>query len=97
MLATDLAFRELGLSEFRGTSVSTNLSVHSLHRKCGFKQLGVMHAAQTIGGKLVDLVQFFLRRRTGSKSVNVCCRWPTWPATGCRNGKKHHAPGPAIA
>ena len=46
VLATDLAFRILKLSELRGTSVSTNLSVHSLLRKSGFKQLGVMHAAQ---------------------------------------------------
>ncbi len=60
VLATDLAFRILKLSELRGTSVSTNLSVHSLLRKSGFKQLGVMHAAQTIGGRPVDLVQFLL-------------------------------------
>jgi RimJ/RimL family protein N-acetyltransferase len=60
VLATDLAFRKLKLSELRGTSVSTNLSVHSLLRKSGFKQIGVMRAAQTIDGRPVDLVQFLL-------------------------------------
>ena len=61
VLATDLAFRILKLSELRGTSVSTNFSVHSLLRKSGFKQLGVMRAAQIIGGKPVDLIQFLLK------------------------------------
>jgi RimJ/RimL family protein N-acetyltransferase len=60
MLATDLAFGRLGLNELRATSVSTNLAVHSLHRKCGFKQIGVARAAQIIDGKSVDLVQFLL-------------------------------------
>ena len=60
MLATDLAFGRLGLTELRATSVSTNLAVHSLHRKSGFKQVGVARAAQTIDGKPVDLVQFLL-------------------------------------
>ena len=60
VLATDLAFRKLRLSELRGTSVSTNLSVHSLLRKSGFKQIGVLRAAQTIDGRPVDLVQFLL-------------------------------------
>src|SRR5580692_4414958 len=60
MLATDLAFGRLGFSELRATSVSTNLAVHSLHRKCGFKQIGIARAAQIIDGKSVDLVQFLL-------------------------------------
>ncbi len=61
MLATDLAFGRLGLSELRSTSVSTNLPVHSLHRKSGFKQVGILRAAQTIGGSPVDLVEFILK------------------------------------
>jgi RimJ/RimL family protein N-acetyltransferase len=60
MLATDLAFGGLGLNELRATSVSTNVAVHSLHRKCGFKQIGVACAAQIIDGKPVDLVQYLL-------------------------------------
>lgn len=61
MLATDLAFGRLGLSELRSTSVSTNLPVHSLHRKSGFKQVGILRAVQTIGGSPVDLVEFILK------------------------------------
>src|SRR5580692_1393870 len=40
VLATDIAFLRLGLSELRSTTVSTNLAVRSLHRKSGFKQVG---------------------------------------------------------
>lgn len=60
MLGTDLAFGELGLSELRGTCVSTNRAIHSLHRKFGFKQVGILRAAQVIGGSPVDLVEFRL-------------------------------------
>ncbi len=60
ILATDLAFGQLGLSELRSNSVSTNFNVHSLHRKFGFKQVGILHAARTIDGQPVDLVQFLL-------------------------------------
>jgi RimJ/RimL family protein N-acetyltransferase len=68
MLATDLAFGKLGLNELRATSVSTNVAVHSLHRKCGFKQLGVARAAQIIDGKPVDLVQFLLMPEDWNKA-----------------------------
>jgi RimJ/RimL family protein N-acetyltransferase len=61
MLATDLAFDRLGLSELRSNSVSTNLPVHSLHRKSGFKQVGVLRAARIIEGRPVDLVEFILK------------------------------------
>lgn len=93
VLATDLAFRILKLSELRGTSVSTNLSVHSLLRKSGFKQLGVMHAAVTMAAGQWIWFNFFSRRRTGSTSAIVWCRWPTWPGTRCGNGKKRRRPG----
>jgi RimJ/RimL family protein N-acetyltransferase len=66
ILATDLAFGSLGLSELRSTSVSTNRAVLSLHRKSGFKELGIKRAAQIIGGKPVDLVQFLLTREDWS-------------------------------
>jgi len=59
-LAADLAFGRMGLSELRSTTVATNLTVQSLHRKSGFKQVGILPAAQNIGGKLVDLVEFLL-------------------------------------
>jgi RimJ/RimL family protein N-acetyltransferase len=60
LLATDLGFGQLGLSEFRTTCVSTNVTVHSLHRRSGFKKVGILRAAQTINGRPVDLVQFLL-------------------------------------
>jgi RimJ/RimL family protein N-acetyltransferase len=60
LLATDLSFGPLGMTELRATCVSTNVAVHSLHRKSGFKKVGILRAAQTIDGQPVDLVQFLL-------------------------------------
>jgi RimJ/RimL family protein N-acetyltransferase len=60
LLATDLGFGQLGMSELRATCVSTNVTVRSLHRRSGFKQVGILRAGQTINGQPVDLVQFLL-------------------------------------
>jgi RimJ/RimL family protein N-acetyltransferase len=60
VMALDLAFGQLGLTELRSSSVSSNLKVHSLHRKSGFKQTGIKSKAQIIDGRPVDLVQFLL-------------------------------------
>jgi len=59
-LATELAFDRLGLKELRSTCVSTNLAVRSLHRRSGFKEVGILRAAQVIDGQTVDLFQFLL-------------------------------------
>ena len=59
-LATELAFGSMGLKELRSTAVSTNRAVLSLHRKSGFKEIGIKRSAQIIGGKPVDLVQYVL-------------------------------------
>ena len=58
--AFEIAFGRLGLSELRAKTVSTNHSVLSLNRKFGFRQTRVEPAAQMIGGKPVDLVNFVL-------------------------------------
>jgi RimJ/RimL family protein N-acetyltransferase len=60
MLVTDIAFGTLKLTELRSHSVSTNRAVHSLHKKTGFKQVGIKRAAQMIGGQPVDLVEFLI-------------------------------------
>jgi RimJ/RimL family protein N-acetyltransferase len=67
MLATDLGFGRLGMTELRATCVSTNLPVHSLHLKCGFSRVGTIRAAQTINGQPVDLEQFLLTPESWSK------------------------------
>jgi hypothetical protein len=67
MLATDLAFGTLGLTELRSMCVSTNLAVHSLHRKTGFKQVGIQPAAQIIEGKPVDLLEFLITAEDWAK------------------------------
>ena len=60
VLAFDLAFDTLHLSEVRVTTVSTNQPVLSLNRRLGFRQVGITTAGQVIGGKPVDLVHFLL-------------------------------------
>jgi len=70
MLATDLAFGSLGLKELRSTCVSTNRTVLSLHRKSGFKEIGIKRSAQIIGGNPVDLVQFLLVPEDWAKARN---------------------------
>ncbi len=60
ILTTDLAFETLGMTELTSTVVSTNREVLSIHRKTGFKQVGILRAGQVIGGKPVDLVQYHI-------------------------------------
>lgn len=60
MLAFDLAFGFLKLTEIRVTTVSTNLPVLSLNKKFGFRQIGVEKDSQIIGGQSVDLVRFVM-------------------------------------
>jgi RimJ/RimL family protein N-acetyltransferase len=62
VLAFDIAFTKLGLTELRVTTVSTNHPVLSLNRKLGFRQTSVTKNAQKIGGQFVDLVHFLLDR-----------------------------------
>jgi len=58
ILTADLAFGSMGLHELRSCVVATNKAVQSLHRKSGFKEVGRVAAAQMIGGKPVDVVEF---------------------------------------
>ncbi len=60
ILAFDIAFGRLGLTELRVKTISTNQPVLSLNKKFGFRQTAVQPAAQIIGGKLVDMVHFVL-------------------------------------
>lgn len=63
MLAFEIAFNRLGLTELRVSTVSTNHSVLSLNRRFGFRQTGITPAGQVIGGQAVDLVNFLLDAR----------------------------------
>jgi RimJ/RimL family protein N-acetyltransferase len=63
ILAFQVAFGQLQLRELRVKTVSTNQRVLSLNRKFGFRQTRVEPAAQVIGGKAVDLVNFVLEAR----------------------------------
>jgi RimJ/RimL family protein N-acetyltransferase len=60
MLAFEIAFDKVGLSELRVKTVATNRQVLSLNRKFGFRQTRIEPAAQLIGGQPVDLVNFLL-------------------------------------
>jgi RimJ/RimL family protein N-acetyltransferase len=67
MLAFDIAFDRLDLTELRVTTVSTNRPMLSLNRKLGFRQTGITKNAQLIGGQAVDLVHFLLDRNDWPK------------------------------
>jgi RimJ/RimL family protein N-acetyltransferase len=60
ILTADLAFGSMGLHELRALVVATNMTVQSLHRKSGFKRVGVIPAAQVIAGKPVDMVEYLI-------------------------------------
>ncbi len=60
MIAFELAFQKLGLTELRGRVVSTNQRSISLGLKYGFREVGVDRGGQVIGGQSVDMVLFLL-------------------------------------
>jgi RimJ/RimL family protein N-acetyltransferase len=60
ILVTDIGFERLGLTEMRSNCVSTNRPVRSLHLKSGFREVGILRAAQMIEGRPTDLLQFLL-------------------------------------
>ena len=48
----------MGLTELRGTSVSTNVKVHSYVAKFGFRTVSVEKAAKVVAGQPVDIIHF---------------------------------------
>ena len=60
ILIFNLAFEKLNLSELLARCVSTNLKVHSIVKKCGFRQSAARRSSQVIGGQAVDMVHFVL-------------------------------------
>lgn len=60
ILIFDLAFEKLELGALLARCVSTNRSVHSFIKKCGFRQTETEFASQVIGGRAVDLTHFDL-------------------------------------
>lgn len=90
ILATDLAFGRLGLIELRANVVSTNLAVHSLQRKSGFIQVGILRGAQIIGGKPVDLVQFLLTAEDWPKARGRMLPLAQYAETHIREWEKTH-------
>ena len=58
--AFDLAFGPMGFTELRGTVVSTNQEVLSLHRKLGCRRIKIEPGGRVIGSKVVDMVHFVL-------------------------------------
>ena len=61
ILIFDLAFEKLELRELLARCVSTNLTVHSLVKKWGFRQMETKFASQVIGGQPVDMIHFVLQ------------------------------------
>jgi len=55
VLIVDWCFSQLGLTELRGTTITTNRTVLSLNKRLGFKTVFVQKDALRIGGQSVDL------------------------------------------
>lgn len=68
ILMFDLAFSNLGLSELRLRTISSNQPVLSLNRKFGFREVRTETDAQVVGGKSVDMVHFLLTAPEWSKT-----------------------------
>jgi len=68
VLAFDLAFGKLGMSELRARTVSTNQPVLSLNKKFGFRQVGIETGEVVIDGQSVDQVQFLMTADDWAKS-----------------------------
>ncbi len=67
VLAFDLAFGELGLTELRAKTVSTNQPVLSLNKRFGFRETRVEKGSQLIDGKSVDQVHFLMKAEEWTK------------------------------
>jgi RimJ/RimL family protein N-acetyltransferase len=67
VLAFDLAFGPLGLTELRAKTVSTNQTVLSLNKKFGFRETRVEKGSQLIDGKSVDQVHFLMKAEEWAK------------------------------
>jgi len=61
ILIFELGFEKMELRELLARCVSTNLNVHSLVKKYGFRQTETKFASQTIGGRPVDMIHFVLK------------------------------------
>ena len=68
LITFDLAFGKMGLTELRGTSVSTNVKVHSYVAKFGFRKIGVEPAAKVVAGQPVDIVHFAMTAEEWQKN-----------------------------
>jgi RimJ/RimL family protein N-acetyltransferase len=67
VMAFDLAFGKLGLSELRARTVTTNQPVLSLNRKFGFREVRLEKGSQLIDGKPVDQMEFLMKAGEWSK------------------------------
>jgi RimJ/RimL family protein N-acetyltransferase len=71
LITFDFAFGEMGLSELRGTSISTNVKVHSYVAKFGFRTIRVEPAAKVVAGQPVDIVHFAMTAAEWQKNRPV--------------------------
>jgi RimJ/RimL family protein N-acetyltransferase len=62
VLAFELAFGKLGLTELRAKTVTSNKKVLSLNKKFGFQEMGLEKDSQMIGGVAIDQMRFLLKK-----------------------------------
>jgi RimJ/RimL family protein N-acetyltransferase len=64
----DLAFDRMGLTEVRGTSISSNVKVHSYVAKFGFRTVRTEAGGRVINGQPVDIVHFAMTAQEWSQN-----------------------------
>jgi RimJ/RimL family protein N-acetyltransferase len=68
VLIVDWCFSQLGLTELRGTTVTTNRTVLSLNNRLGFRTIRIQKNAMLIRGESIDLAHTRLK---GSEWPNI--------------------------
>jgi RimJ/RimL family protein N-acetyltransferase len=71
VLILDFAFKQLGLTELRATTIVHNRGMISLNRRVGFEQFRVEPHARLINGQPVDIVHCVLRSDTWFRSREI--------------------------
>jgi len=94
ILAFDLAFGALKLTEIHVTTVSTNQPVLSLNKKFGFRQTSIEKGAQIIGGQPVDLVHFLMGSADWTKPRERLLPLARLAETQVRDWEKANQPQP---
>jgi len=91
VLALGLAFEQMKLPAVRARTVSNNHAVLSIHRKVGFRQIGLEPSGQIINGAPVDMVLSTLSAADGLAARERLIPPARWAERRIREWEQSHA------